>query len=124
MIRLDHVNVVVPPGRTEAVVPFYEVLGLVRVPKPPGTSRAAGAWFDLPGGQQVHVSERSGGRTAEGAAERHPEQHLALAVDDLDGLVERLRQAGHPWEPRPDLLGRRRGMTADPEGNAVELLSG
>ena len=116
MIRLDHVNVVVPPGRTEAVVPFYEALGLVRVPKPAGTSRGAGAWFDLPGGQQVHVSERSG--------QRHPEQHLALAVDDLDAVVGRLQQAGHPWQPEPDLLGRRRGMTADPEGNAVELLSG
>ena len=114
MIRLHHVTVVVPPGRTEAVVPFYEALGLVRVPKH-GT-RAEGAWFDLPGGEQVHVSEGSG--------RRHPEQHLALEVDDLDAVVQRLAAAGHPWEAKPELLGRRRGMTADPEGNAVELLTG
>ncbi|MCW2608652.1 MAG: glyoxalase [Frankiales bacterium] len=111
MIAFDHVNVVVPPGRTEAVVPFYALLGLVRVPK--HGSRAEGAWFDLPGGQQVHVSERAG--------ERHPEQHFALRSDDLDALVARLVAAGHPWREVPPSQGRRRGMTADPEGNAVEL---
>ena len=114
-VRLHHVQVVVPPGRTDAVVPFYEVLGLVRVPKPAEGVSATGAWFDLPGGAaQVHVSERTG--------ERHPQQHFALVVDDLDGLVARLREAGHPWAPAPVLLGASRGMTADPEGNAVELV--
>lgn len=114
MTRLDHVNVVVPPGRTEAVVPFYEALGLVRVPKQ--GSRPEGAWFALPDGAQVHVSERPGAV--------HPEQHFALAVDDLDEVSARLVASGHPWTPAPDLLGRRRGTTADPEGNLVELLEG
>ena len=110
-MRLHHVNVVVPPERTEAVLPFYEALGLVRIAKPlPGP----GAWFDVPGGTQVHVSERPG--------ERHPAQHFALVVDDLDGVVARLRDGGHPWRDVEPIGGARRGMTADPEGNAVELV--
>ena len=113
-MRLHHVNVVVAPGRTDAVVPFYELLGLVRVPKPTEGVAPSGAWFDLPGGTQVHVSERAG--------ERHPEQHFALVVDDLDALVARLGAVGHPWSEKPQIGGARRGMTADPEGNAVELV--
>ncbi len=113
-MRLQHVNVVVAPGRTDAVVPFYELLGMVRVPKPAGTSSPDGAWFEVPGGTQVHVSERSG--------QRHPDQHFALVVDDLDDVVARLQAAGHPWSAKPSIGGARRGMTADPEGNAVELV--
>ena len=109
-MRLQHVNVVVPPGRTGAVAPFYESLGLVRVPKPMATP---GAWFDVPGGTQVHVSERDG--------DRHPDQHFCLEVDELDALVASLTAGGHPWRELEPLHGRRRGMTADPEGNAVEL---
>ena len=110
-MRLHHVNVVVPPGRTEAVVPFYEALGATRVAK---ANRRPGAWFDLPGGTQVHVSER------EGAV--HPEAHFALVVDDFDGLVARLVADGHPWTDAEPQDGARRGRTADPAGNAVELL--
>jgi hypothetical protein len=114
-VRLHHVNVVVGPGCTDAVVPFYELLGLTRVEKPAEGVAQTGAWFDLPGGAtQVHVSEREGAR--------HPQQHFALAVDDLDNLALALQQAGYPWHPGSVVLGARRGMTADPEGNAVELV--
>lgn len=109
-MRLQHVNVVVPPGQTDAVVPFYEALGLARVPK---ELPSPGAWFDVPGGTQVHVSERPG--------VPHPDQHFALVVPDLDALVARLTAAGHPWRELEPLHGARRGMTRDPEGNAVEL---
>jgi hypothetical protein len=113
--RLHHVNVVVAPGRTAAVVPFYELLGLVRVAKPETGVAKEGAWFDFPGGgTQVHVSERAG--------DRHPEQHFAISVPDLDDVVRRLRDQGHPWADRAALYGARRGMTADPEGNAVEVI--
>jgi catechol 2,3-dioxygenase-like lactoylglutathione lyase family enzyme len=115
MTRIHHVNIVVPPGRTEAVAPFYELLGMTRVAKPEDGVAPAGAWFDLPDGTtQVHVSEREG--------RRHPAQHFALAVADLDDLVLALRQHGHPWQPGTVVFGARRGMTADPEGNGVELV--
>jgi catechol 2,3-dioxygenase-like lactoylglutathione lyase family enzyme len=114
-MRLHHVNVVVPPGRTDSVVAFYELLGLSRVEKPTEGVAQSGAWFDLPDGTtQVHVSEREG--------HPHPQQHFALAVDDLDALALVLQQHGHPWHPGTVLFGARRGMTADPEGNGVELI--
>ena len=114
-MRLHHVNVVVPPGRTDAVAPFYELLGLVRVPKPTDGVAQEGAWFDFPGaGTQVHVSERAG--------VKHPSQHFAVSVEDLDLVVLALHRDGHPWTPGSVVLGARRGMTADPEGNAVELI--
>jgi len=113
-MKLHHVNVVVAPGRTDAVVPFYELLGLTRAVKPTEGVAQTGAWFDFPGGgTQVHVSEKPG--------DRHPDQHFAVSVRDLDAVVRRLSAAGHPWAPKPDISGARRGMTADPEGNAVEL---
>lgn len=114
-MRLHHVNVVVGPGRTDSVVPFYELLGLKRVEKPAEGVAQTGAWFDLPDGlTQVHVSEREGAK--------HPQQHFALSVDDLDNIALALQQAGHPWHPGTVVLGSRRGMTADPEGNANELV--
>lgn len=115
MTRLHHVNVVVPEGATGSVVPFYELLGMTRVAKPTEGVAASGAWFDLPDGRtQLHVSERDG--------ERHPDQHFALSVVDLDATAAALQAAGHPWSLKPDVLGARRGMTADPQGNAVELV--
>jgi undecaprenyl diphosphate synthase len=113
--RLHHVNVVVPPGATERVVPFYaDVLGLTRVAKPRTGVAPAGAWFDLPDGTQVHVSERDG--------ESHPDPHFGLVVEDLDAALTRLRAAGAQWAEQADLFGGRRGFTRDPAGNRVELL--
>ena len=114
-MRLHHVNVVVAPGRTVAVVPFYVLLGLSPAVKPLEGVAQTGAWFDFPGGgTQLHVSEKAG--------DRHAEQHFAVSVQDLDDIVRRLSAAGHPWTPKPSIAGARRGMTADPEGNAVELV--
>ena len=114
-MRLHHVQVVVPHGETENVAPFYaDVLGLTRVAKPTEGVAATGAWFEVAGGLQVHVSEKDG--------QPHPEQHFALVPEDFDLAVCRLKAAGAPWEPKPEVLGARRGMTADPVGNPIEVL--
>jgi catechol 2,3-dioxygenase-like lactoylglutathione lyase family enzyme len=114
-VRIHHVNVVVPPGGTDDVVPFYvEVLGLRRVAKPAEGVAASGAWFDIDATTQVHVSERPG--------EVHPQSHFGLVVDDFDAVLARLAAAGAPWEDQADVFGGRRGFTRDPAGNRVELL--
>jgi len=114
-MRIHHVNVVVPPGRTDDVTAFYvDVLGLQRVPKPTSGVDQSGAWFDIDDRTQVHVSEREG--------DVHPQSHFALVVDDFDGVLSRLRAVGAPWDDQPDIFGGRRGFTRDPAGNRIELL--
>lgn len=112
---IHHVNVVVGPGGTDAVVSFYaDVLGLARADKPAEGVAPTGAWFDIDDRSQVHVSER------EGAV--HPQSHFGLVVDEFDAVLGRVRAAGAPWEDQPDIFGGRRGFTRDPAGNRVELL--
>jgi catechol 2,3-dioxygenase-like lactoylglutathione lyase family enzyme len=114
-MRLHHVNVVVPPGRTDNVVAFYtDVIGLRRVAKPTEGADASGAWFDIDDSTQVLVSERDG--------ERHPQAHFGLVVDDFDATLRRVAAVGAPWEDQPPVFGGRRGFTRDPEGNRIELL--
>src|SRR3954470_8578060 len=114
-MRIHHVNVVVAPGGTDAVVPFYaDTLGLRQGDKPAEGVAQSGAWFDIDERSQVHVSERDG--------DVHPQSHFGLVVDDFDAVVARVSAAGASWEEQPDLFGGRRGFTRDPAGNRIELL--
>ena len=115
MTALQHVNVVVPPGLTAAVVAFYgEVFGLHQVPKPAALAGNGGAWLDVDGFAQIHVSERDGAV--------HPDAHFAMVVDDYDGVLARLSSYGAPWTEQEDVFGGRRGFTRDPARNRVEVL--
>jgi catechol 2,3-dioxygenase-like lactoylglutathione lyase family enzyme len=114
-VRIHHVNVVVAPGATSSVVPFYaDVLGLRQVDKPAEGVAQSGAWFDIDDHSQVHVSEREG--------QVHPQSHFGLVVDHYDEMLKRLHDAGAPWEDQADIFGGRRGFTRDPAGNRVEIL--
>jgi len=113
-VRLQHANVVIPVGATETVAAFYEhVLGLRRIPKPSALD-PRGAWFDVDGYAQVHLSERDGAT--------HEDSHFALVVDDFDATLAALAQSGAPWTGQDDVFGGRRGFTRDPAGNRIELL--
>jgi catechol 2,3-dioxygenase-like lactoylglutathione lyase family enzyme len=114
-VRIHHVNVVVAPGQTDSVVPFYvDVLGLRRVAKPAEGVAQSGAWFDINDNSQVHVSERPG--------VVHPQSHFGLVVDDFDATLARLCESGASWEDQPPIFGGRRGFTHDPAGNRIEII--
>lgn len=116
MTRLQHVNVVVPPGRTAELAAFYrDVLQLTQVDKP-AMLDPRGAWFQLAAGTQIHVSERddAGGGSSDA--------HFALVVDDFADTVARIAASGAPWQPGPDVFGGGRGFTRDPLGNRIEIL--
>jgi catechol 2,3-dioxygenase-like lactoylglutathione lyase family enzyme len=110
MVRTDHVNLPVPPGRADEVATFYEaVLGFTRAQRP-DTGRA-GAWLDVGDGVQVHLSEQEG--------DAHPDQHVAFVVDDLEAVHRRAVAAGAAW----DELAPGRAKFRDPAGNLVELFA-
>ena len=114
-MRLQHANVVIPLGATETVAAFYaDVLGLRRIAKPAALAGRGGAWFDVDGFAQVHLSERDGAT--------HEDSHFALVVDDLDATLARVAEHGAPWTEQEDVFGGRRGFTRDPAGNRIELL--
>jgi catechol 2,3-dioxygenase-like lactoylglutathione lyase family enzyme len=115
-VRLHHVNIVVNPGQTEQVLTFYtDILGLRPTGKPSEGTSPGGAWFDIDGTTQLHISERAD-------AVMHDDMHFALVLDDFEVVLERLAEAGAEWREQPNLFGGRRGSTRDPVGNRIELL--
>jgi len=99
----------------DEVAAFYvEVLGLGRIDKPAALAGRGGAWLDIDGFAQVHLSERTG--------EVPEDPHFALVVDDFDAVLSRLGWRGAEWTEQEDVFGGRRGFTRDPAGNRVELL--
>ena len=110
---LDHVQVMMPPGREDDARAFYgDLLGLVEVAKPEPMRPQGGVWF----AEGIHVSGEEGFSAPRRA-------HPALRVDDLDALAERLAAAGCAldWDVR--WPGVRRFYTRDPFGNRLEVLS-
>ncbi|CAN5859582.1 VOC family protein [soil metagenome] len=117
VLGLDHVQVAMPPGQEEEADAFYAgLLGLMRLAKPAPLAARGGCWFQA-GSAQVHLGVEADFRPA---AKAHP----ALVVDDLDEVVERLTAAGVRFRWDEELPGVRRGFTADPFGNRIELLAG
>jgi catechol 2,3-dioxygenase-like lactoylglutathione lyase family enzyme len=114
-MRLHHVNLTVPPGRSKPIAAFYiDVLGFSRISRP--ENERAGVWLAMQDGTQLHLSEREG--TA------HPDQHFALMVDDLSAVRVRLGEAGATFHPADDLFNTGgRGFIYDPAGNRVELIA-
>jgi len=115
---IHHVSLIV--SDTERSLGFYgDLLGL-----PVDASRPdlgyPGAWLRV-GGQQVHLLELPNpdpvsGRPQHGGRDRH----LAMTVDDLDGLARRLSAAGVACTRSRS--GRRALFCRDPDGNGLEFI--
>jgi catechol 2,3-dioxygenase-like lactoylglutathione lyase family enzyme len=113
VVALDHVQVMMPPGREDEARAFYAgLVGLTEIEKPGPLRAQGGVWF----AEGIHVSGEDGFTAPRRA-------HPALRVDDVDQLAETLAAAGWPvqWDER--WPGVRRFYTRDPFGNRVELLS-
>lgn len=99
---------------------FYEgVLGLAPDPARPELGYP-GVWYTLDAGQQLHLmqlpSPEAGlQRPEHGGRDRH----VALAVDELEGLTARLEAAGVAFTRSRS--GRAALFCRDPDGNALEF---
>src|SRR6201996_2910088 len=95
IVRLDHVQLAMPPGGEAEAEAFYSaLLGLVRVPKPPLLEARGGCWFG-DGAVSVHLGVEEDFRPARKA-------HPALVVRDLAALVAALRAAGVVVRANPE----------------------
>lgn len=100
---------------------FYEgVLGL-RLDESRPDLGFSGVWYTLESDQQIHLMELPNpdpvnDRPAHGGRDRH----VALAVDDVEGMASSLEGSGVPFtrsrSGRPVLFVR------DPDGNTFELV--
>jgi catechol 2,3-dioxygenase-like lactoylglutathione lyase family enzyme len=115
---IHHVQIACPPGSEPALRTFYrDVLGLSELPKPPALAPRGGCWF-AGHGIELHLGVEAGFQPARKA-------HPGLLWPDLDGLAQRLADAGYPvrWAPDGELPGMRRFHTEDPHGNRLEFLT-
>lgn len=122
IVGLDHVQLAMPAGGEEAARAFYgRLLGLTEVPKPAALAGRGGCWFvgprSAPGqpGAAVHLGVEGDFRPARKA-------HVALLVDDLDGLRATLERAGAQIVEDDARIGVRRFHAFDPFGNRLELV--
>lgn len=80
-----------------------------------------GAWLDLTAeGQQLHLMKLPNPDTKDGRpAHGGKDKHIALVVDDLNELADRLEAAG--VEISRSKSGRAAFFCRDPDGNALEF---
>jgi catechol 2,3-dioxygenase-like lactoylglutathione lyase family enzyme len=113
--RIDHVLLAMPTGREREARAFYqEMLGIPEVSKPPQLAARGGCWFES-GELKVHLGIDKNFAPARKA-------HPAFVVDDLKGLISRLKQAGYKLSEDDPLEGYDRIFVDDPFDNRIELL--
>ena len=116
IVRLDHVQLAMPPGREDEAEAFYSgLLGLQRIPKPEALAARGGCWFGE-GATAVHLGVEEDFRPARKA-------HPALVVRGLPALENALRAAGVEVRPNPDRERGRGAYVNDPFGNRIELVA-
>ncbi len=116
IVRLDHVQLAMPPGREDEAEAFYAgLLGLARVPKPEPLAARGGCWFTS-GSTVVHLGVEEDFRPARKA-------HPAFVVRGLPALITALEAAGAAVRPNPDAEPGAGAYVDDPFGNRIELIA-
>ena len=118
IVRLDHVQLAMPPGgeAEAAAEAFYGgLLGLTRRPKPEPMASRGGCWF-ANGPVALHLGVEEDFRPARKA-------HPALVVRDLSALQAALRAAGVQVRQNPDAAPGAGAYVDDPFGNRIELIA-
>jgi catechol 2,3-dioxygenase-like lactoylglutathione lyase family enzyme len=100
---------------------FYEaVVGLVAMPRP-ADMPYPGAWYDLGGGQQIHLMglpnpDAQSVRPEHGGRDRH----IAFGITDMATLRVRFDAAGVAYSVSKS--GRAALFCRDPDGNTLEFV--
>jgi catechol 2,3-dioxygenase-like lactoylglutathione lyase family enzyme len=116
IVRLDHVQLAMPPGGEERAEIFYAgLLGFERVPKPEPLAARGGCWF-VRGATAIHLGVEEDFRPARKA-------HPAFVVRDLAALESVLQAGGVEVRPNPERESGRGCYVDDPFGNRIELIA-
>jgi len=111
---IQHVTLEVGREQGDECAAFWALLGFERVEPPPSLAERA-AWLEH-GSTQVHLMWVEDPVVL-------PRGHVAVVLDDWEGMLESLRAAGHEVEPRREHWGSPRAYVHDPAGNLVELMA-
>jgi len=115
ILRIDHVQLAMPPLSEERARAFYVgVLGLSEVPKPAELAKRGGVWFQS-GYAKVHLGVEVDFRPAKKA-------HPALIVEGLSEIVSQCEKAGYKTKPGASFDGYNRVHVEDPFGNRIEFM--
>ncbi|MBA4064488.1 MAG: bleomycin resistance protein [Isosphaera sp.] len=110
---LDHCSVLVTD--LAAARRFYrDVLGLPEIPKPK-TFDFVALWFDLGGGQTLHLLQKPQPDTVS-------PRHFALRVADARAMREHFRRHGVETQETGPIPHCDRFFVRDPDGNRIELI--
>jgi len=110
-------------GDLEKSVAFYKQLGFEERGRMPIRDEAINAFLGLPGDEPRLELTYNFGVTSYDLGTGY--NHIALAVDDLDALLARLKEAGIEPEKPPYRVregGSRICFVRDPDGYRIELI--
>jgi catechol 2,3-dioxygenase-like lactoylglutathione lyase family enzyme len=115
VLRIEHVQLAMPPGEEDRAREFYSrLLGIPEMPKPAHLAKRGGTWFES-GALKIHLGVEKEFRPARKA-------HPALLVEGLADLVRVLRANGCSVVDDKPLEGFVRVYVSDPFGNRIELM--
>ena len=115
VLKIDHVQLAMPPGEEQRAREFYEkILGLSVQEKPENLTTRGGVWFTN-GSLKVHLGVETDFRPSRKA-------HPAFRVEGLAQLRNKCEDAGYPTVDDEPLAGFQRFYVSDPFGNRIEFL--
>ena len=112
-------------GEIDRSVAFYEKLGFEEVARMPIGDEAINVFMGLPGEDpRLELTYNHGVDSYDLGTGYN---HIAIAVDDLDGTLEQPRRRGHrareaPYRPGGRTEGHRICFVRDPDGYRIELI--
>ena len=111
--HIDHVSVLVTDV-AKARAFYRDVLGLKEI-APPREFDFVALWFDLGGGQALHLLQKP-------TADTQSPRHFCLHVADAVAARKHFAQRGVPTEETTKVAAADRFFVRDPDGNRIELL--
>jgi catechol 2,3-dioxygenase-like lactoylglutathione lyase family enzyme len=110
---IDHVSVLIT-DLAKARWFYCDILGLPEIPKPK-TFDFVALWFDLGGGQTLHLLQKP-------QADTRSPRHFALRVPDVKSARAYFRTHGVEIQETGPIPHCDRFFVSDPDGNRIEII--